>query len=108
MLARIAKRVWDDSDGFIISIELILISTICVIGLITGWTAVRDAVVSELADVAAAIGVADQSVSTSAGAANAAGSSFIDQPDHCDEPGDPVGAAESCIVFSNPPSDEGS
>jgi len=107
MFARIAKQAWNDSDGFIISIELILISTICVIGLITGWTAVRDAVVSELADVAAAMSVADQSVSTSAGSSKAAGSQFIDQPDHCDEPGDPVGAAESCIIFSNPPTNEG-
>ena len=107
MIARIAKQAWDDTEGFIISIELILISTICVIGLITGWTAVRDAVVSELADVAAAMGVADQSVSVSAGQSKAAGSSFVDQPDHCDEQGDQAGSAASCIVFSAAPINEG-
>ncbi|MEZ5328855.1 MAG: hypothetical protein R3F19_27735 [Verrucomicrobiales bacterium] len=48
-------------SGFIISLELILISSILVIGLITGLVAVRDAVVTELGDVASAIGQTNQS-----------------------------------------------
>ena len=49
------KTLWNDEAGFIVSIELILIATIAIIGLITGMTAVRDAVVSELSDVAGAV-----------------------------------------------------
>ena len=47
--------------GFIVSIELILIATILVIGLIVGMTALRDATVAEYEDVAEAIGALDQS-----------------------------------------------
>lgn len=49
--------------GFIISLELILISSIVVIGSITGLVAVRNAVVTELGDVASAIGETNQSYS---------------------------------------------
>lgn len=47
--------------GFLISIEMILIATILVIGLIVGMTALRDATVAEFEDVAEAIGALDQS-----------------------------------------------
>ncbi len=102
-----ARRIVRDQRGFIISIELILISTICVIGLIAGWTAVRDAVVSELSDVAGAMQTVNQSVSFADGAGSSAGSFFVDTLDHCDDNIDPVGAADNCIVFSDPPSNEG-
>ena len=59
----IASKIWNDDAGFIISIELILISTIVVIGLITGLAAVRNAIVSELSDVAGAISSLNQSYS---------------------------------------------
>ena len=50
-----------NNGGFIVSLELLLISTILVIGLITGLVAVRDATVHELEDTAAAINNIDQS-----------------------------------------------
>ena len=103
-----AQRFMSDERGFIISIELILISTICVIGLIAGWTAVRDAVVSELSDVAGAMQTVNQSASTTMGMGSTEGSFFVDTLDHCDDNVDPVGQADNCIVFSQPPSNEGS
>ncbi|MCC9602742.1 hypothetical protein LOC67_19505 [Stieleria sp. JC731] len=53
--------LWQDERGFVISIELILIVTIMVIGLIAGLTALRDAVVSELTDVAKGVQQLNQS-----------------------------------------------
>jgi len=106
----ILKKFWDDDAGFVISIELILISTIVVIGLIAGLTAVRDAVVSELADVAGAIDEMNQSFSFNGatGATSAsAGSSYADQTDSPDPPEDSPGTPDSCILFTAPPTDEG-
>src|SRR5207253_2487075 len=59
------QRLWSDEAGFIVSSELVLIASIAVIGLIAGLTTVRDQVVSELADVANAIGNLNQSYSYS-------------------------------------------
>jgi len=106
----IAKKLWDDEAGFVISIELILISTIVVIGLIAGLTAVRDAVVSELSDVAGAINEMNQSFTFNgaAGATSAsAGSSYTDQTDSIDAPEDAPGTPDNCILFTAPPIDEG-
>jgi hypothetical protein len=58
-----------------------------VIGMVTGLTTVRDAVVTELADVADAVSEIDQSYSwgaITAHCASTAGSEFIDLPDFCD------------------------
>jgi Flp pilus assembly pilin Flp len=106
----IARKLWDDDKGFVVSIELILISTIAVIGLVAGLTAVRDAVVSELSDVAGAVSDLNQSYSyngTSSPTSSTAGSNFADSTDSADAPGDPVGAADNCIVFTDAPTDEG-
>ena len=48
-------------DGFIISAELVLISTIMVLGLLVGLVAVRDAMIGELHDTAEAYGAINQS-----------------------------------------------
>ena len=45
-------ELWNDQSGFVVTFELILVTTIVVIGLIVGLTALRDAVVSELVDTA--------------------------------------------------------
>ena len=60
-MVRLAKHLWHDQAGFIVSAELVLISTVGVIGLVTGLTCLRDAVNSELSDVACAISSLDQS-----------------------------------------------
>ena len=57
------SKLWKDEAGFVVSAELIFIATLLVIGLVTGWVAVRNAVTSELTEVANAIGALDQSYS---------------------------------------------
>ena len=82
------SRLWSEQDGFIVSAELLLIATILVIGLVAGLSAVRDAVVTELADVAQAIANLNQSYTVGAAVGHCGfngGSSFIDLPDFCDQ-----------------------
>ena len=106
----ISKNLWNDNRGFIVSIELILIATIVVIGLISGLTAVRDGVVSELSDVAGSVQDLNQSYSyngVTGHSAAVAGSDFSDNLDFCDDADDAAGQADNCITFTEPPEDEG-
>ena len=48
-------RLWNDDCGYILSAESVFLFTITVLGLITGWVAVRNSVVSELTEVGNAI-----------------------------------------------------
>lgn len=74
-------------SGFIISVELLLITTILVIGLIVGLVPVRNAVIAELADTSVVIDSIDHSFTyegisfagTSAGSVQ--GSSYVDTVD---------------------------
>ena len=50
-----------DEAGFIISAELVLISTLCVLGLVTGLTCIKSAISGEMNDLAAAFKGLDQS-----------------------------------------------
>ncbi|MCL4200857.1 MAG: hypothetical protein KJ000_00080 [Pirellulaceae bacterium] len=97
------QQLWKDDAGFVITTELLLIVTILVIGLIVGMVAVRDAVVQELGDVAAAIGALDQSYQyngvTSTCATQGAltsGGQFTDQADVCDP--DPANATNGVRI----------
>lgn len=47
--------------GFIVTVELLLISVVLVIGLLAGWTKLRDQVSAELSDAGNAIGSIDNS-----------------------------------------------
>lgn len=86
-------QLWNDDAGFVVSAELILISTICVLGLIVGLSEVQHSVVSELNDVADAIGELNQGFSFTGfskkshgkTAAVTYGSDFEDQRDDCDQ-----------------------
>ena len=55
------KNFWNDESGVIISAELVLVLTICVLGVIVGLSSVVVAVNEELQDTAHAIGVLNQS-----------------------------------------------
>lgn len=55
------NKLLKDESGFIVSAELVLIATLLVIGLIVGLSEVQHAMVSELNDVADAIGEVNQS-----------------------------------------------
>src|SRR5204862_4781502 len=80
-------RLWKEETGAIVSAEIMLVASILVIGVIVGLKSVRDSVVTELADVAQAIGNIDQTFSFSATSGHhafTAGSSFHDTLDFCD------------------------
>ncbi len=57
------KKMKNKKAGFIVSVELLLITTILVIGLIVGLVPVRNAVIAELSDTAAAIDAIEHSYS---------------------------------------------
>ncbi len=92
------QSLLNDESGFIISAELVLVATLLVIGLIVGLAEVQHAIVSELNDVAEAIGSVNQTYYYSGfskrdgfgGAgffglhAFTRGSAFIDRMDACD------------------------
>ncbi|MEZ6099175.1 MAG: hypothetical protein R3E01_09405 [Pirellulaceae bacterium] len=105
-----SKKLWNDDAGFVVSVELVLISTIAVIGLLAGLTSVRDGVVCELSDVAGSVQDMNQSYAFNGvvgHSAATAGSSFTDQSDFCDSADDEAGAADNCITFAGTPADEG-
>jgi hypothetical protein len=104
-----AKNLWNDEAGFVVSVELVLISTIAVLGLMTGLTAVRDGVVSELSDTAGAVQDMNQSYSYNGvvgHSASTAGSDFNDALDFCDSTDDQSGQADNCITFDGTPANE--
>lgn len=55
------QKLWNDESGLIISAELVLVLTICVLGIIVGLSSVVVAVNEELLDTAHAIGSLNQS-----------------------------------------------
>ena len=55
------KKLFNDESGVIISAELCLVLTICVLSLVVGLNEVAKAVTTELNDISNAIGALDQS-----------------------------------------------
>lgn len=51
---------WNETDGAIVSIEIVLIVTIAVLALIVGWSEVAKGVNTELNDISNAIGALNQ------------------------------------------------
>jgi hypothetical protein len=93
MLKNIAKTLWGDESGFIVSTDLILISSILVIGLLVGLVSLRDQIVQELGDVSVAVGNLNQSYSFAGQTVTfggftftVAGSNFADASDFCETP----------------------
>ena len=79
-------RKKENKGGFVVTSELLLIVTILVIGLIVGMVTLRNAVNTELEDVAEAIGDLNQSYDFQGlladnSSAITAGSGFQDAPD---------------------------
>jgi hypothetical protein len=89
------KAMWNDENGAIVSIEMIIIITVAVISLIVGWTEVAVAINTELDDISGAVGHLDQSYSftnmgapkgaTVGGKSSVPGSTFVDNADECDD-----------------------
>ena len=74
-----------------------------------GLVASRDAVISEISDLAGAVQDINQCYSVNGTAGHSGtthGMSFIDSLDFCDDAEDVAGAADNCITFDQPPEDE--
>jgi Flp pilus assembly pilin Flp len=87
------KAMWNDENGAIVSIEMIIIITVGVLALIVGWSEVAVAVNSELDDISNAVGKLNQSYQfIGFGSLKLDGtqknlffgSAFTDAPDDCD------------------------
>jgi Flp pilus assembly pilin Flp len=81
------ERLWIDEAGAVISAELALVMSILGVGMVSGASTLRDAVVTELADTGQAIGNTNQSFnfgSVTARSAATAGSLFNDAFDFGD------------------------
>ncbi|MCA9003772.1 MAG: branched-chain amino acid aminotransferase [Planctomycetaceae bacterium] len=95
-------RLMNDEAGFIVSSELVLISTIAVLAMIVGLSEVAHGVNQELEDVGSAFGRINQSFYVAGAHGHKAcvdGSSFHDQADYCD--------GENDIVCDRSPRNEG-
>jgi len=78
----ILKKLWRDQRGVINTVDLILTTTILVLGMIVGLVMLRNQVVEEFADTATAIGNLNQGYSLTGqtiGEHSVAGSSYTDE-----------------------------
>ena len=91
------RNFWKGEEGFAFSTEMIVVLTIVICGTIAAWTSLREAVVTEMADVGAAIASLNQSYvfnGASSHSSICSGSAYFDASDFCDERGN---AGERCI-----------
>jgi hypothetical protein len=82
------RKLWLDEGGAIVSAEIVVVMTILVIGVITGLSSLRDAVITELADVGGAIAWLDQSYilhGSNAHSSATANTIHMDTRDYCDD-----------------------
>ena len=97
-MTNLINNLWNDENGFVVSAELVLITTIAVLGLVVGLTEVSHSINNELEDVASAFGSLNQSYKAnglkSCRKGYKSGSRFSDEADLCDSQYDimPVGA----------------
>jgi Flp pilus assembly pilin Flp len=86
------RKLTRDESGAVLSTELVLISSLLVIGLIVGLTELRDSIANELNDVGEAVGALNQSYSVSGQSgrgwgtlrSRTSGSFFVDGQDRGD------------------------
>jgi hypothetical protein len=87
------KTLWNDEAGVILSAELVLVSTILVLGMIVGLVELQCSIVAELSDLSSAFGNLSQSYETSgfgsskgggAFKARTFGAAYTDRADTCD------------------------
>lgn len=88
MNSRLWKKLWFEEQGFVLSSEIVMVGSALVLGSAVGLTGLRDAVNTELSDLAEALGSIDQSFCYSGVAGHhafTAGSIYIDQKDCVDQ-----------------------
>ena len=84
----LCTQLFRDETGFIVSAELVLISTIAVLAMVVGLSEVANAVNHELNDVAAAFGSINQTFHFAGAEGHHgewSGSCFHDSADFCDD-----------------------
>lgn len=90
-------KLANDDAGFIVSAELVLVSTIVVLGMIVGLAEISCSVNEELEDVASAFGSMNQSFSYKTAKSckgRTTGACFHDDEDECDSQWD-IGLADA-------------
>ena len=88
-------NLWKEEAGFVVSAELVLISTIAVLAMVVGLSEVAYGVSQELEDTATAFGAVNQTyryTGLTGHSGSSSGSSFVDMVDFCDAAGDVVGS----------------
>ncbi|MGE3999669.1 MAG: hypothetical protein AB7I48_05590, partial [Planctomycetaceae bacterium] len=60
-MTNILQALLHDETGFIVSAELVLISTLLVVGLVTGLQAIQASAVGEMKDIATSVRALNQS-----------------------------------------------
>jgi Flp pilus assembly pilin Flp len=81
---QLITQLYRDEDGFVVSAELMLISTVGIIALVVGLSAVSNAVNNELRDVATAFSSVNQSFSFRGSGFNG-NSQYMDPMSHGDQ-----------------------
>lgn len=95
-----------NQSGFVVSIELLFILAFIMMGVILGWSALKNSVVNELSDTAAAIDSLNQTYTFSGFTGHSTGtigSAWTDFQDFCDETDnftDQAGTPGRCILIS--------
>ena len=77
----------NDENGFVVSAELVLVGTICVLGMIVGLTELSYGVNEELEDLGSAVGSINQTYYFTLGSGKkgeVVGSTNLDFQDECD------------------------
>ena len=103
---KMLSRLWAEETGAIVSAEIMLVASILVIGVIVGLKSVRDAVITELADVAQALSNVNQSYSYSGAAGHhvfVGGGRFNDLADFCDTQDLSDAGNSKCVFICSAP-----
>src|SRR5947209_5927619 len=82
-MTNLLRKLWNDDRGAIITIEFLFFVTVLIIGLVVGLTALRNAIVTELEELANAILALSQGYSVgglSGCCASVDGSQALDTP----------------------------
>jgi len=103
-----SKKKGQGQAGFVVTAELLLITVILVLGLVTGMTKLRDQSIAELADTGAAIGAINQSyavlgTSWTTGGTNVAETAGFAFADAGDGQNNEVGGDFGTVLYSAAP-----
>lgn len=62
-MQQLVQELWQDTQGFVVTAEMIILVTVLVLGLFVGLNVLQSAVVGELSDVSSSLRSLDQSYS---------------------------------------------